>query len=187
MASRSLVIGLFHTTIAVAVSANVANAQGGPQEVRFLAQGMSGGHWQGYLERLTRDSLYLRVRGTDTVAAFSRLALDSVERLRLVKVPRAVGIGCLAVGGPLGALGYFGTHDPDSPGIEKMVGAVGFVVGCGLGAIGGAIVAAVHGPRWEPWTLPEDLPPSAALPAQSRPAERGQLGFRQLDDRHSPA
>ena len=160
MAWRSLGIGLLHTTIAIAVSTTVSSAQGVPQEVRFLAQGERGGHWQGHLERLTRDSLFLRLRGTDSVAAFSRLAVDSVERRRLVKVPRAVGIGCLAVGGPLGALGYFGTHDPDSPGIEKTVGAVAFVVGCGVGAIGGAIVAAVHGPRWEPWTLPQELPPS---------------------------
>jgi len=166
MAWRPFLIGLVPATIAAATSAGTASAQSDPQEVRFRAEGGRGGHWQGYLERLTHDSVYLRVRGTDTVAAFSRLAVDSVERRRLVKVPRAVVIGCLAVGGPLGALGYFGTHDPDSPGIEKTVGAVAFVVGCGVGAIGGAIVSAAHGHQWEPWTLPAAL---RSLPAPPEP------------------
>jgi len=168
MAWRPLLIALFPATIVCAVPASKASAQSDPQEVRFLEEGGRGGHCQGYLERLTHDSLYLCVRGTDTVAAFSRLAIDSVERRRLVKVPRAVAIGCVAVGGPLGALGYFGTHDPDSPGIEKTVGAVAFVVGCGVGAIGGAIVSAVHGDRWERWTLPEEFPPLRVPPDQSR-------------------
>jgi hypothetical protein len=158
MAWRPFLIGVFAATIAGAASASTARAQSDPQEVRFRAEGGRGGHWQGYLERLTHDSVYLRVRGTDTLATFSRLAVDSVERRRLVKVPRAVVIGCLAVGGPLGALGYFGTHDPDSPGIEKTVGAVAFVVGCGVGAIGGAIVSAARDHHWEPWMLPEEIP-----------------------------
>jgi hypothetical protein len=174
MAWRPFASALLSVAFLVAVSPSRASAQDVP-EVRFVAEGGRGGHWQGYLERLTRDSLYLRVRGTDSLAAFSRVVIDSVERHRLVKVPRAVGIGCLAVGAPLGALGYFGTHDPDSPGIERTVGAVAFVVGCGVGAIGGAIVAAGRGPRWEPWALPAELPPSSATPPQSRPLERGEF------------
>ena len=156
---RSFAIVVLPASIAAAV-APAAGAQSSPQEIRFLSQTGQSGYWHGYLERLTPDSLYLRVYGRDSIAAFSRLAVDSVQRPRLVKVPRAVGIGCLALGGPLGALGYFGTHDPDSPGIEKTVGAVAFVVGCGVGAIGGAIVAAVHGNQWEPWTLPAEFPSS---------------------------
>ena len=119
MACRPLLIALLHATIAVAVSAGKASAQGALQEVRFLAEGPRGDHWQGSLERLTPDSLYLRVRGSDTVAVFSRLAVDSVERQRLVKVPKAVAIGCITAGGALGALGYFGTHDPDTLGWRK--------------------------------------------------------------------
>lgn len=161
---RQLVDGLLHAMIAVICSTTRAHAQGVPQEVRFLSQGPRGDRWQGRLERLTRDSLYLRVRGSDTVLAFSRLAVDSVERSRLVRIPTAVAIGCVAVGGALGALGYFGTHDPDSPGLEKTAGAVGLVVGCGVGAIGGLIVSAVRAHQWEPWTLPEESQSSVGPP-----------------------
>lgn len=179
MGWRPFAIGVFAATIAAAIAPG-AGAQTVPQEVRFIAPPGRAGHWQGYLERLTPDSLYLRVHGSDSVAAFSRFAVDSVQRPRLVKVPRAVSIGCLALGGPLGALGYFGTHDPDSPGIEKTVGAVALVVGCGVGAIGGAIVAAVHGHQWEPWILPAEFPSSPPLCEKSAPSARASRSAAEL-------
>jgi len=175
MAWRPFAIGFLRGTIIAVIAATPAYAQSLPQEVRFLAGGTRAVHWQGYLERLTRDSLFVRVRGTDTVAAFARTAVDSVERQRLVKIPKAASVGCLTVGGALGALGYFGTHDPDSPGLEKTVGVVGAVVGCGIGAIGGLVASAIRGHQWEPWTLPAEIP-------MSPPPDQG----RARATRHSP-
>src|SRR6476661_6692173 len=116
---------------ALGVLASAAGAQELTRQVRFIGGSPSGGvqQWQGYIERLTPDSLYLRVRGTDSVAAFLRTGISSVERERSVSLAAGAGVGCLAVGVPLGALGYFGTHDPDSPGIEKVAGVLGFAVG----------------------------------------------------------
>lgn len=127
--------------------------------MRVVAAGADGDRrWQGFVERLTGDSLYLRLLGTDSIAAFSRNAIRSVERRNPSRPGRAVGIGCLALGGALGALGYFGTHDPDSPGLEKTAGVLGLAAGCGLGAVGGLVVSAVRHRDWEPWILPDQLP-----------------------------
>jgi len=142
----SLILGL----------ASTVDAQEVPRQVRFTTTAGGGDHrWQGRFERLTRDSLYIGPFGTDTTAAFSRTAIGSLERGRLVHSGRAAGIGCLALGAALGALGYFGTHDPDSPGLEKTAGVLGLAVGCGVGAVGGFLVSVVRGHGWEPWTPPD--------------------------------
>lgn len=155
MTWQACFIGLLCTTAGLP---SVANAQEAPRQVRFVTATVAGDlRWQGYLEQVTPDSLRLRVRGTDTIAAFSRSSIRSVERERLVHPGRAVGVGCLAVGAALGALGYFGTHDPDSPGLEKIAGALGLGVGCVVGAAGGFIVSAVRGRGWEPWLLPDSI------------------------------
>ena len=149
--SLKFAVTVFCTTIGTARAARA-------QLVRFVADSRDGSdRWTGYVERLTRDSLYLRCCHVDSVAVFPRTALRSVERQRVVNVKRAVGVGCLAVGGPLAALGYFGTHDPDSPGLEKTVGAVAGVVGCAVGAVGGLLVSAARADKWEPWPLPDTL------------------------------
>ena len=156
MAWRSRIVGLLNATV---VFASAANAQDVTRQIRFIAPDAGGDHqWQGYIERLTPDSLHLHARGTDTIAAFSRTAVRSVERERVVHPGRAAGIGCLAVGSAFGGLGYFGTHAPDSPGLEKVVGVLGFGVGCGLGAAGGFVVSGVRARGWDPWLLPDSLP-----------------------------
>jgi hypothetical protein len=142
----------FSCTLAVAPA---AKAQELPRHVRItVGTAAAEARWEGSPERLSPDSLYLRVRGADTVAVFSRTAIRSAERRRVVNSGRIVGAGCVAGGVALGALGYFGTHDPDSPGLEKTFGLIGLGVGCLVGGAGGIIVSAVRGHGWEPWTLP---------------------------------
>ena len=145
MTSRALLV------FAMLTVASSASAQDASRQIRF---NVDARQWQGFIERLTPDSLYLRVRGTDSIGAFSRSAISSVERERVSHPGAAAGIGCLAIGAPLGALGYFGTHDPDSPGIEKVAGVLGFGVGCVVGALGGFLLETVSSHGWEPWPLP---------------------------------
>jgi hypothetical protein len=156
MLRRLHIIGLVCTAISLARDARAQDPsrQDLSRQVRFIGASASRvQRWQGYIERVTPDSLYLRVRGTDSTATFLRSSISSLERERIVNTGAVVGAGCLAVGVPLGALGYFGTHDPDSPGLQKVAGALGFVVGCGAGAVGGLIVSAVRAHGWEAWTI----------------------------------
>jgi hypothetical protein len=142
MTTRACIIGLLYATV---WPASAANAQELSRQVRFITASVAGDQqWQGYLERLTPDSLQLRVRGTDTIAAFSRPAVRSVERERVVNPGSAARVGCVTVGAALGALGFFGTHDPDSPGLEKTLGVLGLAVGCAGGAVGGLVVSATR-------------------------------------------
>ena len=133
--------------------ASTASAQDTSVQIRFTV-GDESNRRQGYIDRLTLDSLYLRVRGTDTTAAFARKSIRSLEREHRSHPARAAGIGCLAVGVPLGAFIFSGTHDPDSPGLEKIFGVLGFGVGCGVGALGGSILSLSRRSEWEPWILP---------------------------------
>ena len=156
MTWRVRIIVLLYSTLGLG---SAANAQDMARQVRFSTTSAAGDRrWQGHVERLTPDSLYLRVRGTDTIAAFPRKVIRSVERERRVHAGRAAGVGCLTLGAGLGALGYFGTHDPDSPGLEKTAGVLGLVVGRGVGAVGGLIVSAVRSHEWEPCVLPDSIP-----------------------------
>jgi hypothetical protein len=107
----------------------------------------------GRLTAVTPDSLMLRVAQRDSLVAIDRRTVKRVERRRHdVSIVRAAGFGCLAVGGVLALLGSQ-THDPDSPGIEKAFAVLGFVVGCGVGALGGAVVGLVMRHGWEEVTL----------------------------------
>lgn len=132
-----------------------ARAQDHHEHVRFMAADSTGDHrWEGRLEQLTFDSLKVRVGGADTIATFSRAVVHSVERqVRARTRSAAAGMGCLIGGVALGALGYLGGHDPDSPGFENLVGAVGFFVGCGAGAVVGLVASLLRGERWEAWAL----------------------------------
>jgi len=151
-------VPLLAALVTAAASAHAAIAQDPYRPIRFTTSDTAGVHrWQGFFEGLTPDSLYMRFRDADSISAFSRSAIGSVERQREIHSLRGVGIGCLAVGAPLGALGYFGTHDPDSPGLEKIAGVLGFGAGCVAGGIGGLIVSAVRRNGWEPWPLPDSV------------------------------
>jgi hypothetical protein len=141
--------------------ASALGAQSIHRQVRFLTDSDGGiRKWQGYVTELTPDSLRLRVGGSDSIVVFSRSAIRSVEREPPDRSERAAGVGCLIGGGVLGALGYFGTHDPDSPGLEKQVGVLALVVGCAVGGVGGLIVDAVQPKSWEAWVLPDSIPSS---------------------------
>jgi opacity protein-like surface antigen len=149
---------LLAVLLATPALAPAAIAQDPYRPIRFTTADTAGVHrWQGFFEGLTADSLYMRFRDADSISAFSRSAIGSVERQREIHALRGVGIGCLAVGAPLGALGYFGTHDPDSPGLEKIAGVLGFGTGCVAGGIGGLIVSAVRRNGWERWPLPDSV------------------------------
>jgi len=156
MTWQARIIGFLYATVWLA---SAVKAQDLSRQVRFVTASVAGEQrWQGYVERLTPDSLQLGVRGTDTIAAFSRPAVRSVERERVINPRRAAGVGCATVGTALGALGFFGTHDPDSLGLEKTLGVLGFAVGCAGGAVGGLIVSATRSHGWESWALPDTLP-----------------------------
>jgi len=152
---------------ALMVLPNEVAGQEAPSRVRFVATGaMEDVRWQGAFERLTTDSLYIRVRVADTMAAFSRTTIRSVERDAPTRAGRTAGIGCLVLGTALGAQGYFGTHDPDSPGLENRIGVLSFVVGCAVGAFFGPIVSGNHGEHWQPWVLPDSLVAPTSRPVR---------------------
>jgi len=156
MILRTLFLAILLATGALAPA---AIAQDPSRPIRFTTADAAGvHHWEGFFEGLTPDSLFVRFRDADSVSAFARSAIGSVERQREIHGLRNVGIGCLAVGAPLGALGFFGTHDPDSPGLEKIAGVLGFGAGCVAGGIGGLVVSAVRRNGWERWSLPDSLP-----------------------------
>lgn len=161
-------VSLFALACATALWPCAGNAQEPYRRVRFTTADSTGvQHWDGFLERVTKDSLYVRFRDADSISAFSRAAIGSVERQRDVHPLRRVGIGCLVVGGALGALGYSATRDPDSPGLEKVAGVLGFGVGCIAGGLGGLLVTAIDHNGWESWTLPDPLSiDTSALPVR---------------------
>ena len=129
-----------------------------PQTVRFFQSDSTGFNRRyGLLARVTPDTLYVRLEVVDTLAAVPRTTVRMLERERQAMSPgRAMGFGCLFVGGALGLLTLTGTHDPDSPGLGKVIAPVAAAVGCGLGALGGAIVSSASRPSWESWILPEE-------------------------------
>jgi len=164
MTRSAWIIGLLCATVA---SAPEARAQDLPKQVRFITADFTGEHrWRGRLERLTPDSLELRVSGADTIAAFSRTAVRFAERQHLALSPgRAAGVGCLTVGAALGAVGFLGpNHSGDYSGLKNIAGVFGLVAGCGVGAVGGLLVSAARGQRWEPWLLPVSSPSSTVPP-----------------------
>ena len=158
---------LFAIVCATSLIPRAADAQEPYRRVRFSTADSSGvQHWEGFLERLTKDSLYVRFRDADSISAFSRTVIFSVERQRDIHPLRRVGIGCLAVGAALGAVGYSASRDPDSPGIEKVAGVLGFGVGCIAGGFGGLLLTAIDHDGWEPWTLPDSLSIDTSFDAQ---------------------
>jgi hypothetical protein len=156
MSWRTRLLAALVTTAALAP---VAVAQDPYRPIRFTTADTAGVYqWQGLFERLTRDSLFIRLRDADSISAFSRLSIGSVERQRDIHSLRTVGIGCVALGALLGGIGYSATRDPDSPGLQKTVAGLAFGAGCAVGGLGGLIVAAAHHDGWERWTLPDSLP-----------------------------
>jgi len=153
------VIGFLCTTLGLA---SALDAQAVPHQVRFFIATSDVDHqWQGYLERLTPDSLYLRVPGSDTIAAFPRSVVRSVERERRVSRGRAAGMGCVAVGAALSAVIFESvthSHNADDRAYTPIAGTIGLGVGCAAGAVGGLIVSAVRSHGWEPWILPGSIP-----------------------------
>ena len=106
----------------------------------------------GHLTSVTPDSLSLRVADGNTTLAFDRRNVERVERQRGGSLAKWAGVGCVGVGGIFGLLGSQ-VHDPDSPGIERVLPVVGFVAGCGVGAVGGAVIHLVRRRSWEEITL----------------------------------
>jgi hypothetical protein len=116
--------------------------------------------WSGRLERATPESLFVRPVGADTLAPFSRVSVDALERARRGRNPLLIGgFTCAAVGSVLAVLGSAidlreGPPSSDLPGRTRWRGArVGFALGCGLGFLVGAVNADKH-TRWEPWQVP---------------------------------
>lgn len=170
MIERTRTIGVLLAIVALGAS---ANAQDVSWHIRFVTATAAGVvRWEGELAWLTPDSMGLRLRDSGTTAVFPRTLVDSVERERLVHHGQAAGVGCFTGGVALGVLGLVGTHDPDSPGLETKVGAVGAVVGCGLGAVGGLLISATHHDTWEPWTLPDSIPETVRPNQRLEPTRR---------------
>lgn len=107
--------------------------------------------WTGLLEKLSDDSIFVRVVGVDTLVPFARNDLRTLERWhRAVSRGRGAKIGCLVVGASLGVLTLLATTGSELKGLTF----VGLVVGCGVGALGGVIAGAGSREWWGPFELP---------------------------------
>jgi hypothetical protein len=152
MTRQVAIIGLLCATFGVA---SASNAQDTPQKVRITSVDANGEHrWQGYVARLTPDSVYLRIGGADSIAAIPRKWIHTYERERPARPARAAGIGCLSVAGAIGALGFLGAKGSSDPGPGYMITMIASGVGCGLGALGGLVVSAARVNEWSTWEIP---------------------------------
>ena len=156
--SRSALIVALPALVACVPPRTGTNVLSLPQSVRYVQLDSTGETPRyGLLARVTPDTLYVRLELSDTLAAVPRTDVRMLERERQVVSPgRAVGFGCLFVGGAFGLVTLTGTDDPDSPGLGKALAPVAAAVGCAVGALGGVIVSSVSRPGWEPWVLPDD-------------------------------
>lgn len=113
--------------------------------------------WTGYIERLTRDSIELRLVpvAPDTFVTLSRSAIRLAERQTpAVSKQRAALVGCAMGGAVLGAVGFSGPDQSgDFSGMKKVNGVLGTIVGCPIGAVVAVLVS--PGQRWEIFLLPE--------------------------------
>ena len=120
----------------------VAGAQAPSQEypVRVTVRDSLGDQRVfGRLVAARSDSVIIRIADSDSLHSISRTAIVRIERRGHISVGNLMLGGCLVAGGILGISGSQ-LHDPDSPGIEKFAATVGFVIGCGIGALGGAVI-----------------------------------------------
>jgi hypothetical protein len=108
--------------------------------------------WTGLLERVTRDSIVLRVAGADTLALFPRTGLKRLQRHRTMSVGRNAGRGCLVVGAFAGVLGVLMVMEGDE--FAAPFPLVSAALGCGLGALAGVVTGALYREWWEPFELP---------------------------------
>ncbi|HUR00812.1 MAG TPA: hypothetical protein VM166_15280 [Gemmatimonadaceae bacterium] len=97
----------------------------------------------GHLVAARVDSVFIRTTASDSLVSLSRKDVVRIERRGHMSVGGLMLGGCLVVGGILGISGSQ-LHDADSPGIEKVAAAVGFVAGCGIGALGGAAFGVIN-------------------------------------------
>lgn len=144
--------------LALILSAVAARAQERPRQVRLTtADSVGERRWTGYVQRLTRDSIELRVSptGPDTIVTFSRTAIHLAERRTAgVSKQRAAIVGCAIGAAALGAAGFAGPDKSgDYSGMKKINGVSGIVLGCPAGAIVGVLVS--RGQKWESWRLPD--------------------------------
>src|SRR6476620_6472180 len=144
--------------LSVVLSIVTADAQGPPQQVRLTTADSAGERrWTGYIKRLTRDSVELRVVSTapDAFVTFPRTAIRLAERQSpAVSRRRAAVVGCAMGGAVLGAVGFSGPDQSgDYSGMKKINGVFGIVLGCPIGVVVAVLVS--RGQRWEPWLLPE--------------------------------
>ena len=111
--------------------------------VRVTFRDSAGEHrLLGRLATVTADSLQLRVANNNTIVQIDRQSVLRLERRRGVPLGKLMIGGCIAVGAILGVTGSQ-LRDPHSPGIEKLSAAVGFVAGCGIGALAGAAIGSI--------------------------------------------
>ncbi len=96
----------------------------------------------GRLTAVTPDSLTLRVANAASTLAVDRRTVTRVERQRSASIGKPAGLACLVLGGTLALLGSQ-VHETDSPGSKTR-----FVLGCGLGALGGAVISRMRR-QWE--------------------------------------
>jgi hypothetical protein len=122
--------------------------------IRFVVvRDGASGELVGRLQSVTADSIGVRFANVDTVVFFARRSVTRLERERRRLGPgRGALLGCVSGGVLLGVYGYSTTHDPDSPGIERVAGVLGGAVGCGAGALIGLFLGS-RSPQWEPFTL----------------------------------
>ena len=129
-----------------------------PTKVRITTVDSSGQRrWTGYVQRLTRDSIELRVvsGAPDRVVTLPRSAIRLTERQTpAVSRQRAALVGCAMGGGVLGTVGFSGPDQSgDFSGMKKVNGVLGIILGCPVGAVVAVLVS--RGQKWESFLLPD--------------------------------
>jgi len=145
-------IGLFVCLLLVALSP-VGAQEAGSRHVRFVTVESDGTSRRvvGHLRDVNRDSIAVRLDGTDSVATFARLTIIDLEEEHRFGQQRAVTIGCIVAGSILAVVGYRGSRTSDGVVTAPEGAFVGASVGCSVGALVGAVLA--HQSQWRPASI----------------------------------
>ena len=144
--------GFFACLFLFALS-RVGAQEAGARHVRFVTVESDGKSRRvvGHLRGASRDSIAVRLDGTDSVATFARLSIVDLEEEHRFGQQRAVTIGCIVAGSILAVVGYRGSRTSDGIVPAPAGAAVGAAVGCVPGSLVGLWLS--HQSQWRPASI----------------------------------